>query len=114
MQILSVKTTSVLAVTGLIAGAFTGASPESIEPIMGVLSDAAKSQIAQAGFFFTLAAWIHSSRVKKEIKENFMALTVAIDNVANALREDLKNQGERIDNLDSRVKNIEEARLTIP
>ncbi len=78
-----------------------------VEQFTSTLSQAAQSQIAQTGFFFTLAAWLHSGRMKKEIKANFEALTTAINQVAAAFREDLQRHGDRLDNLDSRVQKIE-------
>lgn len=75
--------------------------------LVGVMSQAAQSQIAQAGFFFTLAAWIHSGRVKKEIKLNFTTLTEAINNIAKTLREDLEKHGKRLDSLEGRVQTLE-------
>lgn len=103
-----IKTTSLVATVALLAGFVHGVSPDTAEPIIKLLSDTAQSQITQAGFFFTLAAWLHSGRVKKEIRENFLALTVSIDKVADAFREDLKAHGERLDNLTSRVTTLEQ------
>lgn len=79
--------------------------PEQLKYIFG---EAASNQIAQAGFFFTVAAWLHSGRVKKEIKENFSSLTQAINDVASAFREDLKAHSEQLKNLSSRVQSLEE------
>lgn len=80
-------------------------------------SSVINSQIAQAGFFFTLAAWIHSGRVKKEIKAQFEPLTAAINGVREALRQDLESQSKRISgieigvvNLTSRVDSLEKTR----
>jgi flagellar capping protein FliD len=86
-------------------GALTGFGGE-IDPskIADLFSATAENQITQAGFFFTLAAWIHSGRVKKEIKSNFEALTTAINQVADAFKEDLKSHKERLDKLDSHVE----------
>ncbi len=63
------------------------------------LSATANNQIAQAGFFFTAAAWLHANKVKKEIKANFSGLTDAINQVASALRQDLSAHANRIDSL---------------
>lgn len=84
------------------------ATPENTDALVTLFSEAAHSEIAQAGFFFTVAAWLHSGRVKKEIRENFVSLTMAIDKVADAFREDLKVQGARLDNLAARVTSLEE------
>lgn len=78
------------------------------EQIKLFFGEAASNQIAQAGFFFTIAAWLHSGRVKKEIKENFSSLTKAINDVASAFREDLKAHSEQLKNLSSRVQSLEE------
>lgn len=102
----SIIITTVLSVllVGLVA---LGAEFDS-SAIENFFGDAAKNQIAQAGFFFTAAAWIHSGRVKKEIKENFKSLTLAINQVAEAFKEDLKRHGDRLDNLSYRVTHLEE------
>lgn len=102
---------------GLIAGTAIGTDflpGLNQELITKFLGEAASNQITQTGFFFTMAAWLHSGRVKKEIKANFASLTEAINNVAVSLREDLKSQSEIIgkhsgllDNLNSRVQYVE-------
>lgn len=102
-----VKTSILVACAGLLVGFTQGISPDQTEPLVKFFSEAAQNQITQAGFFFTMAAWLHSGRVKKEIRENFMALTISIDKVADAFREDLKAQGNRVDNLASRVSDLE-------
>jgi len=79
--------------------------------VMTLFSDTASNQIAQAGFFFSVAAWLHSGRVKKEIRVNFVALTMAINQVADAFKEDLKRHGDRIDNLSFRVQTLEGTKL---
>jgi hypothetical protein len=93
----------------VVAGTAFGLSPSpDPEALKSFFSEASQSQIAQAGFFFTMAAWLHAGQVKKEIRKNFEALTTSIDKVADAFREDLKAQGERLDNLALRVHNLEE------
>lgn len=87
--------------------AFTVNADIHPEAIQHFLSEAAQNQITQAGFFFTMAAWIHSGRVKKEIKANFEILTQAINNVADSLREDLKSQSGQIHHLATRVTILE-------
>lgn len=107
---------------GLGAGAgwafIAGLDPETL---MKFFNQTASSQIAQAGFFFTMAAWLHSTRVKKEIAKNFAALTEAINNVAVTLRQDLERHdrnlndhterlekhGDKLDNLSGRVGQLE-------
>lgn len=72
------------------------------------------SQITHTGIFFTIAAWLHAGRVKKEIKTSFTEVVGSIDKVAIVLREDLAEQGKRIgivehsmDKLVSRVTDLE-------
>ena len=86
--------------TGLIGGL----SPENLGNIM---SQASQNQLVQYGFLFSLAAWIHSGRVKKEIKLNFASVTDAINSISRALREDLEKHGKRLDMIEGRVQNLE-------
>lgn len=96
---------STVAGFGVGLGFFLNLDPSDV---MHLLSEAAANQIAQAGFFFTLAAWLHSGRVKKEIKLNFIALTDAINNVAVTLREDLNKHTKVLEDHGLRIKNIED------
>ena len=96
--------------TGIGAGIYVLLGGSDLSQILNLASSAASSQIAQAGFFFTVAAWIHSGRVKREISKNFSSITDAINNVATALREDLQKHGERLDKLDKRVENLEKVK----
>ena len=99
------------------AGALLGAgiialvSPDLIESFIKHLSDASQNQFAKDCFIFSLAAAIHSGRVKREIRSTVdsvtTSLTSAIDRVAAAFREDLKNHSEKLDNLSSRVALLE-------
>ena len=66
--------------------------PANIETLTSFMSKGMQSQFAQMSFAFTLAAWVHSGRVKKEIKSNFDGLTSAINAVADAFRKDLEAQ----------------------
>lgn len=102
----SIVITLVASVIGLIAGISTD-SPPDIEGIKTLFGDATQNELTKMAFLFTAAAWIHSTRVKKEIKENFTSLTTAINEVAAAFREDLKNQGNIVNNLTLRVTTIE-------
>ncbi len=111
---ISPKTTllySAVLTGGSLAGFFVGSSV-SPEDITAVFSETAQNQIAQAGFFFAMAAWIHSGRVKKEIKANFEILTNAINNVADSLREDLRSQSGQINNLSGHVSDLS-TRVTV-
>jgi len=99
-----VVTGSVIAIIGAGVGALFGADPEQL---VLILSKTAQSQIAQAGFFFALAAWIHSGKVRKSIDANFGILTTAINNVALTLREDLKKQAEILADYGQRIETVE-------
>lgn len=79
-------------------------NPEIVSKFLG---EAASNQIVQAGFFFTVAAWLHSGQVKSEIRANFQSLTDAINNVAESLRDDLKKHSEELVKLSMRVQNVE-------
>lgn len=52
---------------------------------------------------FAVAAWIHSGRVKREIKTQVGALVIAINGLGEALREDMKKQSQRIDFVETEV-----------
>ena len=81
-----------------------------IESAKHFLSDAMQSELTKTLFIFTVASWVHSSRVRKEIRENFASLTSAINAVAEAFKKDLEKQREITDNLSSRVKDLEDKR----
>ena len=81
-----------------------------IESAKHFLSEAMQSELTKTLFIFTVASWVHSSRVRKEIRENFASLTDAINSVAEAFKKDLEKQREITDNLSSRVKDLEDKR----
>jgi hypothetical protein len=97
------KTLGKAAVGGSTLGVLYGLDPTSF---MHILSETANSQIAQAGFFFTLATWIHANKVRAEIKANFLILTEAINNVAEALRSEMEIHSKRLDNLQEEVDDL--------
>lgn len=100
----SKKATGIAVGLGSGVGLLWGLNPEMIQ---NFLSETAQSQIAQAGFFFTLAAWIHAGRVKKEIAKHFSSLTIAINNVALTLRQDLDAQKKVLEDHGGRIQNLE-------
>ncbi len=55
-------------------------------------------------FLFSLAAWIHSGRVKKEIRAQFSTLTNAIHGVENKLGPAIQHLDFRITVLETRNK----------
>ncbi len=65
-------------------------------------------QFTQMTIAFMAASWLHSGRVKKEIKQAFVGLTDAIDNVANKVTNELAGIKKEIHGLDERVVHIEE------
>ena len=83
---------------GGITGLLYGIDPNGVS---NLLTEAANSKMAQYGFLFTLAAWIHSGRVKKEIASSFIVVSEAINNVAEALKKDLRLQAERLEHLEN-------------
>lgn len=101
----------------LAAGAIIGTtlialvSPDVLESFVKHLSDASQNQFAKDCFIFSLAAAIHSGRVKREIRTTVdsvtTSLTAAIDRVAAAFREDLRNHSDKLDNLANRVASLE-------
>ena len=88
----------------------------SIDPdaVMQLLSKTMSHQVTQFTISFTIAAWLHSSRVKTEIKNQFASVVSSIDGVTQALRQDLSAQAQRIGNIENgmtrlatRVDNLE-------
>ena len=61
-----------------------------------------------------IASWIHSGRVKKEMASQLSSITLAINSLASALKEELASHSERLELvtkevsiLKDRVKKIE-------
>lgn len=84
------------------------------EIIIGLLGEAFASDFMRSGAAFALAAWIHSARVRKEIRSQMEPLTQSIKDLGAALRQDLAVLSERtgkveegLTNLKDRVKTIE-------
>jgi len=89
-------------------------SPDLLESLIKNLSEVGQTQFARDCFIFSLAAMIHAGRMKKEIRANFESLTISIDKVSAAFREDLSahrerldTHGEKLDNLSNRVSSLE-------
>lgn len=91
-------------------------SPDLLESSFKMLSEASQSEFAKNCFIFSLAAAVHSGRVKKEIRSAVEtlthSLTLSIEKVAEAFRDDLKNHSEKLDNLASRVASLESQNLS--
>lgn len=71
--------------------------PEVLKTFIG---EKMSSQLVRDMATFGLAALIHSSRVKKEIRAQFSHLTEAINSLGQALRQDLKSHSERIEKVE--------------
>ena len=80
---------------------------EILKLIPEAFSGAIQAQVSQFTVAFALAAWIHSSRVKKEIKAQGTQFIDAVNNLTQALREDLRSQSIRIESVENRVHNLE-------
>lgn len=85
-----------------------------LDIIKNLFGDAISSQVTQFTIAFTLAAYIHAGRVKKEIKAQFSHLTDVIGELGAALRQDLNTHSERIgaveknvSQLSDRIENLE-------
>ena len=72
--------------------------------ITDLLSDLSQAQVLHYGFFFTLAALIHASQVRKEIKIQFSGLTTSIDNLTASMAK----HSSRLDSVEDDVKVIKE------
>jgi hypothetical protein len=84
------------------------------QTVIEYFSSSLNHQITQWTIALFVASWLHSGRVKKEIKLQMSNLVNVIDGLGLALREDLKIQSQRIEkveksleNMDGRVKHIE-------
>lgn len=93
------------AVTGT-AGVLYGINPQAF---MQHASDIANNQIAQAGFFFTLAAFIHAGRVKTEIRAAFSSLTDSINSLGTTLSQQLKNHESMLSDHKEKLDKLGEA-----
>jgi hypothetical protein len=78
----------------------------NVETLRLILGEALGSQVAQFCLAFTIAAYIHSGRVKNEIKTQISFLVSALDNLGDALKQDLKSQHDRIENVETGVNKL--------
>lgn len=74
-----------------------------MENLTDILSAVAGHQVTHFTFAFTMAAWLHSHQVKKEISNQFQKIVMSIDNVAKALKNDLDAQTHRLNQLETGV-----------
>lgn len=81
------------------AGAYWAlVNPETVSALFG---SAIQEKAIQFGAAFTFAAWIHSGRVKKEISSLGAGIITSVNAVADALKQDLQKQSERMDKIDN-------------
>lgn len=76
------------------------------ETVMAMLGSAFQEKVVQAGAAFTIAAWLHSGRVKKEINTMSVGIISSVDNVAKALRQDLEVQSKRMDHIEDGISKL--------
>ncbi len=67
-----------------------------LESIQTVVSAGLSHQVTQWITALGIAAWIHSGRVKKEIKAQMGAMVDAINSLGDTLRKDMAADRERI------------------
>lgn len=82
------------------------------EVIGAIFGSAMQSQVTQFGIAFSIAAWIHSGRVKKEIAQQLSGIKEVMVDLAAALREELKKESERISRLEDRMSKIDSNKTT--
>ncbi len=80
--------------------------PFSPEIIIGFLGEMAATEYAKTAGIFALAAWIHSGRVKSEIKAQCGPLTQAVREMGEALRQDLSVLSERTGKVEEGLSNL--------
>lgn len=79
----------------------------SYEVLEQLLGKAVTSEFFKTLALFTAAAWVHGSKVKKEIKEQMSGLNAQVAKLVQVLSDDLKAQKEITLALTGRVNKIE-------
>lgn len=82
---------------------YTIINPETVQALLG---SAVQEKAVQFGVAFSLAAWLHSSQVKKEIAKLGSGIITSVNAVAEALQLDLRKQAQRMDKLEGVVLQI--------
>lgn len=77
-----------------------------LEIIKAFLGEAISSEVAHWMLGLAIASFIHSGRVKKEIREQFVQLTDAIKDLGSALRQDLNAHSDRIGAVEKSVSQL--------
>jgi hypothetical protein len=78
-----------------------------LDTIQTFLGAALTHQVTQFTFAFSIAAFIHSGRMKKEIASQVSGITASIDGVTKALKDEILNQNSRIGSIEKRVEILE-------
>lgn len=100
---MTLKTAGWTAALSGAAGFLYSMDPNVLVQHMSII---AQSQIAQTGFFFTVAAWLHAGRVKKEIKDSFTGLTESLNSLSAALRQELKIHSDKLADHANKLDNL--------
>lgn len=79
-----------------------------LEIIKSFLGEKISAEVAQWGIALIIASFIHSGRVKKEIRSQFEHLTGAIRELGSALRQDLNNHSDRIGAVEKNMSQLSE------
>lgn len=78
----------------------------TIEQLLAFLGETAHNQLLRDAAIFALAAFIHSGRVKKEIRQQLGGLTEAFRDEAKSLRMIVELNTKDIDMLKQDVKQL--------
>lgn len=79
-----------------------------MEWVTEFLNEANRNQVFHYGFLFLIAAFIHAKQVRKEIALQFTAVSAALNNVADALKQDLAKHSQRLDTIEKEVTIIKD------
>lgn len=75
--------------------------------ILASVRELINAEVIKMTTAFLIAARMHRSWVRKDMEEQFTHITKAINNVADTVSRDLASHSKRIDDLSSRVENLE-------
>lgn len=79
-----------------------------IGQVTDVLGAALSHDVTKWTMALGIAAWVHSSQVRKEIKEQMASIVDSINNVAQALRLDLDRIDKRVGHVEGRLDSLED------
>lgn len=77
-----------------------------LDQIQSFLTDAIQHEVVKWSVAFSIAAFVHSRQIRKEIRFQVGNITDSIKDVARTLKEDLDKQGKRLDNVETGIKHI--------